>query len=303
MHVLRRPPGAGGGKSGALNHAPSGPRRGPRRLRRRPQPEPGRAAPPGAALRRPRVDAVQGRCIIRNSVESTLARSIAIDYFSGYLVNEYGRQALFELPAYGGANCAVRASRCAQLGGWNEETRHRGHRPHPAARARRPAGPVRHHRDRHRGERSSRCAASGASATAGPAATSRSGASTARPWCARRTCRSRADRDADVPARLPRPGVCALGAADHRAAHRRRRPSVSVFEMLPLAALLFAGPFCELAVGLVVGRAPRRAAWSVAWLPRCSSCSCWSAPRRGSTGAGPALHLGEDQADGVLVAA
>jgi len=43
-------------------------------------------------------------------------------------------------------------------------------------------------------------------------------------------------------------------------------PHVSVFEMLPLASLLFAGPFCELAVGLLVGRAPRRAAWSVAWM-------------------------------------
>jgi hypothetical protein len=43
-------------------------------------------------------------------------------------------------------------------------------------------------------------------------------------------------------------------------------PNVTVFEMLPLVALLFAGPFCELAVGLMVGRAPRRAAWSIAWM-------------------------------------
>ena len=43
-------------------------------------------------------------------------------------------------------------------------------------------------------------------------------------------------------------------------------PHVTVFELLPLAALLFAGPFCELAVGLIVGRAPRRAAWSIAWM-------------------------------------
>ena len=41
---------------------------------------------------------------------------------------------------------------------------------------------------------------------------------------------------------------------------------MTVFELLPLAALLFAGPFCELAVGLIVGRAPRRAAWSIAWM-------------------------------------
>ena len=41
---------------------------------------------------------------------------------------------------------------------------------------------------------------------------------------------------------------------------------MTVFELLPLAALLFAGPFCELAVGLMVGRAPRRSAWSIAWM-------------------------------------
>ena len=59
-------------------------------------------------------------CATRSS--RRLARSIAIDYFSGYLVNEYGRQALFELPAYGGANCAVRASTLRRLGGWNTES-------------------------------------------------------------------------------------------------------------------------------------------------------------------------------------
>jgi 1,2-diacylglycerol 3-beta-glucosyltransferase len=41
---------------------------------------------------------------------------------------------------------------------------------------------------------------------------------------------------------------------------------ITVIELLPLAALLFAGPFCEIAVGLLVGRAPRRASWSVAWM-------------------------------------
>jgi 1,2-diacylglycerol 3-beta-glucosyltransferase len=70
----------------------------------------------------PDVGAVQGRCIIRNSEESSLARTIAIDYYCGYLVNEYGRQSLFNLPAYGGANCAVRASSLRALGGWNEDT-------------------------------------------------------------------------------------------------------------------------------------------------------------------------------------
>jgi hypothetical protein len=43
-------------------------------------------------------------------------------------------------------------------------------------------------------------------------------------------------------------------------------PTLTIFELLPLAALLFAGPFCELAVGLMVGRAPRRSAWSIAWM-------------------------------------
>ena len=63
-----------------------------------------------------------GRCIVRNGEESPLAGIIFIDFLSGYLVNEYGRQALFELPAYGGANCAVRMSTLKELGGWNPDT-------------------------------------------------------------------------------------------------------------------------------------------------------------------------------------
>ena len=123
MRVLHRPPGSHGGKPGALNAAAEIargeilvvfdadhiPRRNViERLVRH--------------FQDPKVSAVQGRCIVRNSVQSKLARSIAIDYFSGYLVNEYGRQALFELPAYGGANCAVRASTLRRLGGWNTES-------------------------------------------------------------------------------------------------------------------------------------------------------------------------------------
>jgi cellulose synthase/poly-beta-1,6-N-acetylglucosamine synthase-like glycosyltransferase len=73
-------------------------------------------------FRDPRVAAVQGRCEISNGGDSLLARLIAIDYLGGYLVNEYGRQALFELPAYGGANCAVRAASVRALGGWNENS-------------------------------------------------------------------------------------------------------------------------------------------------------------------------------------
>ena len=34
-------------------------------------------------------------------------------------MNEYGRQSLYRLPAYGGANCAVRTSSLRELGGWN----------------------------------------------------------------------------------------------------------------------------------------------------------------------------------------
>jgi len=62
------------------------------------------------------------------------------------------------------------------------------------------------------------------------------------------------------------PAVCALTLGITLLRVGGVGPSISVFEMLPLSALLFAGPFCELAVGLLVGRAPRRAAWSVAWL-------------------------------------
>ena len=123
LEVLHRPVGATGGKSGALNEA--------------------LALATGEIImvfdadHRPRADALlrtvrhfadpvcaatQGRCIIRNSSESSLTRTVSVDYFSGYIVNEYGRQALFDLPAYGGANCAVRTDVVRALGGWNVET-------------------------------------------------------------------------------------------------------------------------------------------------------------------------------------
>ncbi len=70
----------------------------------------------------PEVAAVQGRCVIRNRDDSLLARLVAIDYLAGYLVNEYGRQSLFGLPAYGGANCAVRRSALEAVGGWNPDS-------------------------------------------------------------------------------------------------------------------------------------------------------------------------------------
>jgi cellulose synthase/poly-beta-1,6-N-acetylglucosamine synthase-like glycosyltransferase len=123
LQVLHRPPGAGGGKSGALNdalplvdaeiavvfdadHEPD-----PLSVRRLVQ-----------HFRDPQVGAVMGRCVIRNGPDSSTATTVFVDYLSGYLVNEFGRQALFELPAYGGANCAVRTTTLRALGGWNPET-------------------------------------------------------------------------------------------------------------------------------------------------------------------------------------
>jgi cellulose synthase/poly-beta-1,6-N-acetylglucosamine synthase-like glycosyltransferase len=45
---------------------------------------------------------------------------VALDYLCGYLVNMVGRDQAYSLPAYGGANCAVRASALREVGGWNE---------------------------------------------------------------------------------------------------------------------------------------------------------------------------------------
>jgi cellulose synthase/poly-beta-1,6-N-acetylglucosamine synthase-like glycosyltransferase len=118
--VIHRPPDAGGGKSGALNEAleraigdvvvvfdaDHQPRRDVLRRQVR-------------HFEDPEVSAVQGRCEIANPDDSLISRVVAIDYLAGYHVNEYGRQALFALPAYGGANCAVRAEALRELGGWN----------------------------------------------------------------------------------------------------------------------------------------------------------------------------------------
>ncbi len=120
LHPLHRRPGAGGGKSGALNEGLSS-ATGEIVIifdaDHRPRPD---------VVRRhvrhfsdPAVGAVQGRCEIANGGDSPLATLVAVDYLAGYLVNEYGRQAVFHLPAYGGANCAVRATMLRSLGGWN----------------------------------------------------------------------------------------------------------------------------------------------------------------------------------------
>jgi cellulose synthase/poly-beta-1,6-N-acetylglucosamine synthase-like glycosyltransferase len=123
LNVIHRLPGAGGGKSGALNEAlefavgevivvfdaDHEPHRDVLlRLSRH--------------FQDPNVSAVQGRCSISNPGETPLTELVAIDYLAGYLVNEYGRQAVYRLPAYGGANCAVRRSSLMALGGWNPNT-------------------------------------------------------------------------------------------------------------------------------------------------------------------------------------
>ncbi|HEV7207275.1 MAG TPA: glycosyltransferase [Mycobacteriales bacterium] len=267
MTVLRRPPGAGGGKSGALNFALQRargevivvfdadhvPRRDVvQRLARH--------------FLDPRVDAVQGRCLIRNSVEARLARSIAIDYFSGYIVNEYGRQALFELPAYGGANCAVRTATLRRLGGWNpasvtEDT-------DLTLRVVLAGGTIRYDI---------------------LAVDTEEGATTLRRFMVQRYRWARGHQQAwrdyrravllsrhlSVAAKLETfmfllvyhvPVLCALTVVTTVLRVLGIGPPVTIFEMLPLASLLFAGPFCELAVGLLVGRAPRRAAVSVLFM-------------------------------------
>ncbi|BEP15759.1 hypothetical protein acdb102_40700 [Acidothermaceae bacterium B102] len=262
--ILRRPPGAGGGKSGALNYAATIARGDvivifdadhiPRRdvihkLVRH--------------FIDPHVDAVQGRCVIRNSVEARLARSIAIDYFSGYIVNEYGRQALFELPAYGGANCAVRASTLRRLGGWNPDSVTED--TDLTLRILLSGGAVRYDI---------------------MAVDTEEGATTLRRFITQRYRWARGHQQAwrdyrravlfsrhlSWPEKFETlmfllvyhvPVLCALTLVTAFLRIAGIGPSITVFEMLPLAALLFAGPFCELAVGLLVGRAPRRAAVSM----------------------------------------
>lgn len=120
LHVVHRPATAGGGKSGALNDAlrlASGEILVVFDADHHPRPDTVRRLVRHFAA--PTVAAVQGRCTIANAGDSLLAELVAIDYAGGYLINEYGRQAVFGMPAYGGANCAVRASVLRSLGGWN----------------------------------------------------------------------------------------------------------------------------------------------------------------------------------------
>lgn len=267
MSVIHRPIGSPGGKSGALNE--------------------GALAATGEILvvfdadhiprrnvisalvrhfRDPRVGAVQGRCVIRNSVQSKLARSVAIDYFSGYLVNEYGRQALFGLPAYGGANCAVRAETLRSLGGWNTES-------------------VTEDTDL-----TLRLILSGKQLRYDiNAVDTEEAATTLRRFLSQRYRWARGHQKVwrDYRWAVLRspyltfsqkvetvlfllvyhvPVLCFATLILTALRIAGIGPHVTVFEMLPLAALMFVGPFCELASGLLVGRAPRRAIWSVVWL-------------------------------------
>ncbi len=117
---LSRPPGSAGGKAAVLNAAAEtavGEVIVVFDADHRPRPDTIRRLV--RHFRDPAVGAVQGRCVIRNADDAPLTRLVAIDYLAGYLVNEYGRQSLFHLPAYGGANCAVRTASLRRAGGWN----------------------------------------------------------------------------------------------------------------------------------------------------------------------------------------
>lgn len=267
VRILRRPAGAGSGKPGALNdglklvggevvvvfdadHIPH-----PDVIRRL-----------ARHFQDPRVSAVQGRCVVRNWEESMLSRAVAIDYLSGYLVNEYGRQALFELPAYGGANCAVRTSTLRRMGGWNVDS-------------------VTEDTDL-----TLRIILVGDKVRYDVTAVDTEQAPTTfrRFWGQRyRWARGHQQAWRDYRAATWRSKhlgfweklettlfllvyhVPVLSFATFILLGLRLAGlghPVTLFQLLPLAALLFAGPFCELGAGLVLSGAPRRTAWAVAWM-------------------------------------
>ena len=123
LRPLHRPRDAGGGKSGALNNAlPLVSSDVVVVFDADHQPAPDAVRRLARHFADPMVGAVQGRCVIRNADDSLLARAVALDYQCGYLINEYGRQAVYALPAYGGANCAVRTDVLTADGGWNEKS-------------------------------------------------------------------------------------------------------------------------------------------------------------------------------------
>ena len=250
-HCLHRPAGSPGGKSGALNAALEHARGEVivvfdadhkcrsdviKRLVRH--------------FADPTVGAVQGRCIVRNSEESSLAKTIAIDYYCGYLVNEYGRQSLYSLPAYGGANCAVRASSLRALGGWNEDSVTEDTDLTLRLRAERGARALRRHRDRHRRGRAdvppvlAPAVPLGAWASRSVARLPPRGVAVAHAHaCAE-------DRNDDVPARVPRAVAVQPRCPAHLAcAWSDSCRGRSTFDLTPIATLLFLGPLLELASG------------------------------------------------------
>lgn len=263
LRVLHRAPGSGGGKSGALNDALTT--------------VDAEIAlifdadhePEASALRRlvrhfrdPQVGAVMGRCVIRNGHESSMATTVFVDFLSGYLVNEYGRQALFELPAYGGANCAVRTSTLRALGGWN---------PHTVTEDT---------------DLTLRVLIAGQRIRYDLSAIDYEEAvvTAQRFWTQRyRWARGhqKCFRDYTWPILRARhlgvvekvesvlfllsyhvPVLCGIGLA-LTALRAFGIGGLPVVGLLPLSMLLFVGPLAELSVGLLVGRVERRAAWSL----------------------------------------
>lgn len=121
--ILHRPPGSGGGKSGALNDAGklcSG--EITMIFDADHEPRPDAVARVIRHFEDPQCAAVMGRCVIKNRDDSLMSRLVWLEYLSGYLCDEYGRQAVYALPAYGGANCAVRTSALEDVGGYNEHS-------------------------------------------------------------------------------------------------------------------------------------------------------------------------------------
>ncbi len=112
--------GGGGGKAGALNAAlPSVTGEVVVVFDADHRPAPDTVTRLVRHLADPGVAVAQGRCTIDNADASVIARVVAVDYLAGYLVNEYGRQALAGLPACGGSNYAIRADDLRRVGGWN----------------------------------------------------------------------------------------------------------------------------------------------------------------------------------------
>lgn len=120
MLVMHRTQGAPGGKSGALNEAiPHLTGEVVMVFDADHRPQPDVLLKHARHYEDPSVAAVQGRCQIGNPNEGVIAAAVSLEYEAGYLVNEYGRQAVFGLPAYGGANCSVRFESLLRHGGWN----------------------------------------------------------------------------------------------------------------------------------------------------------------------------------------